>query len=726
MPRPKERPRRLLAFDTETNGLDFRHGTRPFMAMIAESATACDRPEVTIWKWRVCPYTRAVTIPRRDLLRIRQRILRADEIVGHNLGFDVHALTYVFEDADIEMEWPWDRMHDTMSSAHLLGSTETKNLTDQTLRWLGIDVTPLEKAIKTATVSARSITSLKAFEDSTGKLWDKAGKDREDMPSAGEDPWKADMFFPSELVHAVIDGRVDAKWLPKTGGWTSKNDPTEHPWLTKVDEYAGADAVTTYHLYKAHLKEIRRRGLTKIYNARRGVAEVAHRLECDGLTLDSERRGKLRGEYKRETLELSKTAAKLANRPDFKRLPRGTTNQLKTIVFKDFGLKPHKPTNSGNPDCMDKEVIGKWLEDLDPDSDAYQFIEALKEFRQRTTAISYFDGYRRFWTHVEGTTYRLHPSLNSFGTRTLRSSSSNPNEQNISKKKGFNLRRAFGPQPGRAWAALDYENQELRLPAYESGEASLVNLFEDPTAPPYFGSNHLLNFETVYPDLWEEARRITGHVDKIADYIKEGPWSSTWYRRCKNGGFAVQYGSINSTSDTQWSTADRSFGRKGCHTLLESRFSALGNLNQWCIEQANATGFVDTMPDKTVDPTRGYPLQCERDEYGRVSPTQPFNTRVQGTACWITTRAMEGVMRFFDDYNHHHDYDDEGAGRGWFVTANVHDEIVVDFPLTFPTGRPEPFKGVLLEVSSIMEKAGEGVGVPMKVGCDTHMNNWGD
>lgn len=693
--------------------------------------TSASNGDNFFWKWPVDPFTRKVKYRVEDLWEIWHYLLSADVLVAHNHTYDCHELDKAFEQCKLpRLEWPWERMEDTMSSAHLLASSTSKNLTDQVIRWVGVDISKYERHIQKVTQDARTLCQRKAFTDENGK-WFITRKHAKGMPSAGEEAWKGDMWLPETIVDWVIRGKVDEKWLPESRNWKRDVDPLEdHPWKGPLDDYATTDPMVTLALHGAHSQEIDRRGIRKIYDARRMVLQTSYGLETNGITLDSKRRKKLTSAYVRETHKLSLQGVELAGEPDMTALPKGPSKLLKKVLFQNFKLVAHEPTKSGSPECTNARVVKRWLEELDRDSKAYQFLDILKQFRQRTTALNYMRGYERFWRPTRyGTTYRLHPFLNYFGPRTLRTSSSQPNEQNISKKEGFNLRYAFGPAPGRVWAAIDYANQELRIPAYSSGETALIGLFEDPDAPPYYGSNHLLNFEAVYPDLWEKAWKESGGKDKVAEWIKAN-WKATWYQNCKNGGFAVQYGSVDNDNPDKLSTADKAFGRKGCHRLLKERFASLEAENQRCIREAAKTGYVCTMKDSEVDPNQGYPLECEADEHGYISPTQPFNTFVQGTACWITYRATVKVNNYLADLNERMGWDNpleiESPNRGAFVTAQVHDELVLDLPLKRPNGQKTPYRKLLRNVQGIMESLGDAVNVPMKTGCDIHFNNWTD
>src|SRR6185312_3151081 len=187
--------------------------------------------------------------------------------------------------------------------------------------------------------------------------------------------------------------------------------------------------------------------------------------------------------------------------------------------------------------------------------------------------------------------YVLHPNLNPCGTDTLRCSSSNPNEQNISKQKGHNLRYCFGPAPGREWWSLDGKNLELRIPAYEAGEVDMIALFEHPDESPYYGSNHLLNCHTVYPDLWAALEKEVGFANVGPEFKKR--YESTWYQYAKNGGFAVQYGAIEKVDTI--GAADKVFHRPGSHAKLKARFGRIhgpDGLNERMIAFATKHGFV--------------------------------------------------------------------------------------------------------------------------------------
>lgn len=284
-----------------------------------------------------------------------------------------------------------------------------------------------------------------------------------------------------------------------------------------------------------------------------------------------------------------------------------------------------------------------------------------------------------------------------------------------SKQEGFNLRYCFGPPPGHEWWSLDYQNIELRIPAYEAPEPVMIELFERPDDPPYFGSYHLMNASIIYPDLFWPLAEQKGAFKK--------KYASTWYQYCKNFGFAVQYG-----AQPESGTADRAAHKPGAHRMVMDKLKNLSALNARMIRQAIRYGYVETIPDKTVNPRRGYPLMCTRTEWGKILPTVPLSYHVQSTAMWCTAKAMVRCQDKLNRWNKTSGRDDHR------LVMQVHDELVFCLPKRVTTV-PDPqaegdYRTVLgnlskiRELQKLMERSGEDIGVPLTVGVEYHSDNW--
>jgi hypothetical protein len=284
-------------------------------------------------------------------------------------------------------------------------------------------------------------------------------------------------------------------------------------------------------------------------------------------------------------------------------------------------------------------------------------------------------------------------------------------------KEMQSLRYCLGPGPGREWWSLDFKNIELRIPAYESGERSLIDLFERPDDPPYYGSNHLLMGHFVYTREFEEASKVEANGDgTYLDGRKfKKKYNATLYQYTKNGDFAIQY-------NCGEQTADRTYRVPGAFKKIKSKLGNQEVLNQNCIRFANKHGYVETLPDRTVNPHKGYPLLCSRSDYGRVKPTIPLNYRTQGTAMWCTTQAMIRCHEVLEQWR------EEEAFDG-FICMQVHDELVFDLPLSNVHPSESEDESNLWRVRILqaqMESTGPDLvpSIPTPCGVEYHDHNW--
>lgn len=686
----------MIAIDTETTGLDFRHGAKPFLVTVCEEGA--DAPEFC--EWDVDPFTREPIIPDEDREWLSELIGRArDGVVFHNAKFDLGALTTICP--PVESRWPWEATHDTLYLAHLVWSNQRKSLDALAVSYLGVNINHLEDALHAAVTEARRYVRRKTFQESHG-VWRIAEAGLPEMPSAREKAGHADYWLPRAVAKA-------------------ERFPADHPWWTVCSDYANPDSMTTMALYRELMRIVEDRGLERIYEERRKLIKIVYEMERKGIAVNRGRLRELQDQYARESAEAGERCRAVASLYDYHlTLPKnGNNKSLSEFCFGEefLNLPVVKKTDSGAP-SLDKGALEEYRSSLPEKSRAGVFVRALSDKRVRDTALTYMEGYERFGIEFEDGWMMLFPSLNATGTGTLRFSSANPNEQNISKKEGFNLRYAFGPGPGREWWPMDAQNIELRLPAYLSGEPELIALFERPDDPPYHGSVHLLNFSTVYRDIWEKELKEVG-PDKVGKHCKE-KYKSTWYQYCKNGGFAKQYGG-------QAKKVNETFRRKGAFEMIDERFSKLARLNAETIREANERGYVETIPDRSVDPRRGYPLRCPRGDDGRAEPTKPLNYKIQGSAMWWTCKAMTRVSAFFDYLNAGGLF----AGRAWpggyWIAMQVHDELVPDMPSGRGRGKnPWSYNlPIAREVKRLMELGGDDYGMPTPVGVEYCERDWG-
>lgn len=655
-----------ISLDTETTGVDFAHGAKPFLVTIAyEDGT------VQWWEWEVDPETREPKIDKQDLREILQA-LEGQELILQNAKFDVAALEAI--SPGIGSNWPWNKTNDLLYASHILASNRPKDLTSLARDWIGVDIQPYEDRMARAVVEARNYCR-RNFPS-----WRIAKKGLEDMPSAKEKTWKLDSWLPKVLAR-YLDYEED------------------HEWHTVTKDYANADSRVTLLLWAVLKKEMESRGLWKLYQEQCRLYQVIWDMEHYGVTMNLSTSRKLKKEYLKKTsiLEVEMESMARALKYDLS-LPRSGNNQsLTKFCFEVLKLPCIKKTTTGKT-SLDKETLDQYCSFLEGES--LKFIQALRVKRKLDTSLAYLESYMDYAIPIAKNSCwaRIRPNLNATGSDTLRCTSNNPNGQNIAKQRdasGLTLRSIFGPLPGREWWSLDYENIELRIPAYEAEEEEMIQLFERPNDPPYYGSQHLLFFDILHPD-------------KFAKYGKDVKvvYKDTWYQWTKNGDFAVQYGAVAESG-----TADRAYHVEGAQHKIESRLSRIKQLSQRMISFANRHGYVETMPDKTVDPNRGYPLLCSRNEWGKVKPTIPLSYHVQGTAMWCTRKAMVRCHEYLRSL--------PGNCR---IVLQVHDEMVFDLPFRENRGN----QPIVDNLKRLMELSGEDIGVPLKVSATYHPLNWGE
>lgn len=711
----------MFSLDTETTGLDLRHAARPFFV------TCCDDGgRQRYWEWDVNPLTREVDVSEDDLQEIRDLIESVrgwEKVVGErdrhvivlqNAKFDVTALESI---GVVEPgSWPWDMTEDTLFAGHLLASNQPHDLTSMAMQYLGEDIKPYEDALEKAVKKCRHLVQQARIDAKRGKdrghpelvEWLVADPGVAGMPSAKGECWKNDTWLP----------RAVAKHF---------SYEKDHTYWTVLRDYANTDSAITVMFWQAMCEELRKRGLWKIYLEKRKLMRIAQEMEGYGVTGSKPVLDGMRKRYEEEAEEAESTCAGIAQSLGYDlEMPKGAmNNSLKDFMFGPLGLSVVKSSRETGNASLDKEALDVYESTLEPRSKSLLFVRSLKRRRKRRTFITYLDGYERFAKEGCEGWFRLHPSVNPTGTATLRWSHSNPNSANISKQENecpecsgggcdtcngtgvdtYSLRKCFGPLPGREWWCLDYENIELRIPAYESGEEAMIELFEKPDDPPYFGSYHLLNASIVYPDLFEPLAGQKGAFKK--------KYAATWYQWCKNFGFALQYQAGDET-------ADRAAHKRGAARAVRQTLRKMTALNERCVKTANELGYVETIPDRTVDSSRGYPLLCTRTTWGRVLGTVPLNYRVQGTAMQCTAKAMVRCQEKLDGWNEGLSRE-EVRVRGYYMPLQVHDELVFDFP----RGRKENPEKVN-ELKVLMEKSGEDIGIPLRVSVSYCPNNWGE
>jgi DNA polymerase I-like protein with 3'-5' exonuclease and polymerase domains len=205
--------------------------------------------------------------------------------------------------------------------------------------------------------------------------------------------------------------------------------------------------------------------------------------------------------------------------------------------------------------------------------------------------------------------------------------------------------------------------------------------------------------------------------DKAGPYCKK-KYASTYYQWVKNGNFAVQYGAVDRADGK--GTADLSYHQAGAQAKVKARFAKQEALNQYWIRFADKHGYVETIPDRSIDPARGYPVLCTRTEYGKILPTVPLNYHIQSSAMWWTHKAMVRCAPVLEQWRR--------EGFNAWMTMQVHDELVFDLPRgAHPKDDPASSNlGRVRHLQREMERGGEDYGIPTPCSAEYHDRHWGE
>ena len=134
-----------------------------------------------------------------------------------------------------------------------------------------------------------------------------------------------------------------------------------------------------------------------------------------------------------------------------------------------LGIKDASPSS-------DETAINTALaNDVVRDSWQWKALKALLKAKAASTRISLYHEKYPLWRHRDG---KVHPSFTDAGTDTRRPTGSAPNALQVSKKD-LRMRSMYvPPDPDYVCVAIDFNGQELRLLACESGDPVMIDAYD--------------------------------------------------------------------------------------------------------------------------------------------------------------------------------------------------------------------------------------------------------
>jgi len=709
----------MLAFDTETTGVDLWHGCLPFFFAFCNEQGRLDWVE-----WQVDPFTRLPIINSWELDHV-VGLLGSDEIVAHHAQFDLRAMERISEQANTayRIDWQWNAIQDSLIASHAFRNLWGHSLKNLREVLLGVDECK-QAALRDAVNKARRICRSKKFKEEYGEWriadasdphWPAIDKAPREKVEGVEGWWMLDGWLPKAIADRApeflpdpascpktydnvwgskdtIEVRLNAPWegeqlcdeLSTSGAVGVSQGPTAHPWITVLRDYALEDVETTLPLWDCLSNALHEEGLYEQYLERLKLVRITYEMEETGLNVLTDTLSKEIKRYSKEAKIRGDKATVIADKLCPPEQPKkadadeimfniASPTQLSKLFYSEEGFnlpivkktKPSKSYPQGQA-STDDETITKLIgivegKSTNHNAEASQFFKHLRFSRRNNTAANYLTGYDLWRT---GNKIRVH--LNITGSKFTRQSSNDPNLQNVGTGKedeqgeiDYCLRTCFGPPPGYVWLAWDYSNIELRIWAYLTGNKEFVKAFEDDY------SVHLVIARELHPSL----SRLT---DDEAKETKE-------YRKTKNGNFSILYGASERK-------ANATYGVSGAFKKINKRFPEVRDFTQLLHRQIKIKRCIETLT--------GYRLFIPTDQ-----PHVAISGKVQGTAGAIIGRAMIDCTDWL-----------RNNAPCMKLILQVHDELIFQVPKGYYNLHAEHITTNLIR---LMEQQGERLAVPI-------------
>lgn len=707
-----------LALDTETTGLDLMHGCKPFYISLwcgnPRPLKRCPPGNQGYGETLdVDPFTREPKLTKQIKERVRGYVEDCDTLIFHNTKFDLRGLEKLGVFSPKEVLRLFDKIEDTVVAFHVLASGESHKLKDLALKYLDIPDDDLQD-LKTAVTEARRIAKRLGWRIASPNdpHWPAMKKPPKGKGKGEDSWWMFDMWLPRELAkrgHAPVN--------------------KSHVWETVCAKYGNTDALRTGLLWNVAKEGLEEEGLWDQYNLRKANLLPFYKMESRGLSYRESIMIASQKKYEEERKIAEKKCFALC---DYKMDNLNSDKQLKGILFGQLGVKPVKLTpagkKAGDPQhhhySLDKDCLPVMLENERKTSPGYHFLKNLVTFRHREIACRFIETYREGGVPVSPTGKRskadaayfalqqleanldyriLYTNVNLTGTDTTRVSMYNPNPQQVSKREKNNLRENFGPLPGREWYSFDYDNIEMRIFAYGSGDPNLIQAFEDGY------SVHLIIAETLYPGIFDTLLKEVHRSKDIRKKIKQlakttddklllqreagqlfkDRYESTLYQWIKNGNFSLIYGAGQYKADT-------TYHLMGAYSRIRREFPYIDRFLNEKHAEAESQGFIETLG--------GYRLQVPSD-----GPHKAVNYYCQGSAGIVIAMAINSIDEYLTGLQDHH------------FLLQVHDELDFDFPL----GAKENLKHAR-KIKQLMEAPSSLFNIPFKVSAKLIRSNWAE
>lgn len=267
--------------------------------------------------------------------------------------------------------------------------------------------------------------------------------------------------------------------------------------------------------------------------------------------------------------------------------------------------------------------------------------DALLRHRDATKTLEFL----RSWLELRDPNNVIHATYNVGFVKTGRLSSSNPNVQQISSR----LKPAFIPRPGHVLLDLDYSQVELRVAAFVSRSAPMIEAFQ--------------RGDDLHRLL---AAKIAGKAPEDVTNLER--------KRAKAGNFGLLYGMSPGGFQSYAATAyDVSLTLAEAQAVHSAFFEMWDGMRQWherAKRRAYERGYVTSPIGRTQWLSDLYSKSSFKSSHAERNA---LNSPVQGFGSDLMQMAAASIMGTLPGYP-------LPKVEGAHVVATVHDEICIEVP----------------------------------------------
>ena len=404
--------------------------------------------------------------------------------------------------------------------------------------------------------------------------------------------------------------------------------------LELATEYGASDAHQTLQLWPLLEAQLVEQNMVRLYyDIELPLTQVLCAMEEEGIFVDSALLAELDLHVTRDLNELREQIAALVGE-EYKDINLNSPKQLEQLFFTHLQLPPQKKSSKKTGYSTDVEVLQE-LARLHPVPGL--ILKYRELYKLKSTYIDALPQY------INKKTGKVHTDFSQTKVATGRLASSEPNLQNIpTHTQGYDIhvRSAFKPEPGHVFLSADYSQIELRVLAYFSQDALLVESFLH---------NIDIHAQTA-------ARLFDVPLDAVTHEQRQIG---------KRINFSILYGLT-----PYGLSKDLDIPFKEAKNYIEKYFAQYPNVHIWMdevIAETKACGYVTTLWGRR----RYIPGIYEKNRMlYDLARRIAINTRAQGTAAEIMKLGMVNLSKALHEHN-----------LQAKMILQIHDELLISVPI---------------------------------------------